>query len=114
LGREATITLRLVRGGEEETVARLAALSERPVPAAPVLVAEVDGQAVAAQSLSGGEPLGDPFRNTIELKALLALRARQLDDEAWADGPASGPRRGLLARLDYGLEVPRPLVEPRQ
>lgn len=114
LGRETTITLRLVRDGEEAVLARLAALSERPIPAGPALVAEVDSQVLAAQSLAGGEPLGDPFRNTIEVKALLALRAAQLDSAAWADGQASGPGRGLLARLDYGLEVPRPLVEPRQ
>ena len=93
---------------------QLAGLSERPVPAGPLLVADVDGHVLAALPLSGGEPFGDPFRNTIEAKALLSLRAAQLDDGARARGLAFGGGPGRRARLDHCLEVPRPLVEPRQ
>lgn len=72
------IALRLCRVGDELALVRLAALSERPVPAGDFVVAEVDGRIVAALPLSGGEPLRDPFVRTAHLLRLLELRAAQI------------------------------------
>jgi hypothetical protein len=55
-------------------------LAERDSGAAltePVLVAEVDGRALAAVSLADRRVLADPFEHTDELRSLLALRAAQ-------------------------------------
>jgi hypothetical protein len=43
-----------------------------------VLVAEVDGQALAAISLADGAVIADPFHLTGDLVALLRVRAAQL------------------------------------
>jgi hypothetical protein len=44
------------------------------------VVAEVDGEIVAALPLSGGSVVADPFRRTAHLVPLLQLRARQVSD----------------------------------
>lgn len=51
--------------------------SQRPLAGA-VLVAEVEGQLLAAVSLAEGRVVADPFSRTEELRALLELRAAQL------------------------------------
>ena len=51
----------------------------RPVPRGRVVLAEVDGDIVAALPLGGGAALTDPFRPTAHLLPLLRLRAAQLD-----------------------------------
>lgn len=86
----AAITLRLADPGEEPAIDRLAELSGRSRLSGPYLVADVDGHLCAALPLSGGEPVADPFRPLMELKALLSLRVAQLDasDVAWG-GEAS-------------------------
>ena len=58
-------------------LARLAALdSRRPLPTAgPVLVAERDGQILAALSPADGRAIADPFSPTADLVALLRLHA---------------------------------------
>jgi len=56
----------------------LAELDSRPVPAGPVLIAEVDGRLQAALGLGGGEPIADPWRRTADLVELLRVRAAQL------------------------------------
>jgi hypothetical protein len=55
-------------------------------------VAEVDGELVAAVSLTGDEAVANPFRHTADLVAMLEMRAAQL---------AAPPvvRRSLRARL---------------
>jgi hypothetical protein len=72
------IALRLATSRDDADLARLAELSERPTTPGAWVIAEIDGAVRAAVPLSGGEPLGDPFRPTAELLALLSLRARQL------------------------------------
>ena len=79
LGAAATITLRLAGPGERAAVERLAELSSRVAPSGRYLVAEVDGDLWAALPLSGGEPVADPFLPALEVKALLLLRAAQLE-----------------------------------
>ncbi len=69
------VTLRLADKDDEAAIARLAQLESRPVPAAPLLVAERAGRIDAAVSLSAGEVLADPFRRTAELVELLRCHA---------------------------------------
>lgn len=57
---------------------RLAELDAGPAPALPALVAEVDGELVAALPLAGGPPVADPFRAAGDFVRLLELRAEQL------------------------------------
>jgi hypothetical protein len=60
-------------------------LSGRETTSGRYLVADVDGEPWAALPVSGGDPLSDPFRPAMELKALLSQRAAQLDasDATW-------------------------------
>jgi hypothetical protein len=68
----AEVTIRIAREADGPAVHRLAQLDSRPVPEGDVLVAEVSGELRAALPLGGGEPIGDPFRPTAALTALLA------------------------------------------
>nr|MDQ4041999.1 hypothetical protein [Actinomycetota bacterium] len=70
-----SVTIRRSRPSDEARLRRVAALDSRPAPAGPALVAEVDGEIVAAVPLDGGPPVADPFRPTADLVALLELRA---------------------------------------
>lgn len=72
------IVIRRSRAGDHSAVARLARLDSKPVPAGPLLVAEVDGELEAALPVLGGPAVANPFRPTAHLVSLLALRARQL------------------------------------
>ena len=94
------IVIRLSRPDDEPALVRLAALDSRPVPAAPILLAEADGEVRAALSLSEGTEIADPFHRTAALAALLRTRADQLRGElrptsAW-----------------YRVRLPRPLRNP--
>jgi hypothetical protein len=79
LAAAASITVRLADRGDQAAIERLAELSDRLAPSGRYLVADVDGQLWAALPLSGGETLADPFLPAQEVKALLSLRAAQLD-----------------------------------
>lgn len=94
-----TVTVRLAEAGDSASLARLAALDSAASLEGPTLVAEVDGELLAALPVHGGAPIADPFSHTTELVEMLRLRAGQLR----GDRPAHGlrvlrPRRvaGLL------------------
>jgi hypothetical protein len=72
------ISIRRGTAHDAEQLDRLVQLTERPQPASPLLVAEVDGEIVAATSLDDAAELRNPFRVTSDLVALLRLRAEQL------------------------------------
>ena len=76
------IELRQVRAGDTEGVRRLAELDSAPALAAPVLVAVINGEPVAAVSLSDQRIVANPFVETRELVALLRLRAEHLSPDA--------------------------------
>jgi hypothetical protein len=83
---ESDIVIRRV-SGDSPAVARLAALDAARPAKGDHLVAEVDGDAVAAMPLGGGRAVSDPFRPTAAVVELLSARAAQLH-------PAAGaPRR---------------------
>ena len=88
---------------------RLAALDDAPVPNAgsDVLIAEVDGQPVAAYA--SGRAIADPFRRTASLVELLRLRARQLATAAEADSPRPQGRR--LKLRSHAPVAPQPLPQ---
>jgi hypothetical protein len=73
-----TITIRPVHHGDEEAVARLAELEERPVPSGALLVAEVDGSVEAAIGLDGCQTVANPFSASTAAVTLLHVRAVQL------------------------------------
>jgi hypothetical protein len=69
------ISIRAATTNDGRTLTRLAALDSAEVPAGPILVAEVDGEAQAALSLRDGRVVADPFERTAELVSLLRVRA---------------------------------------
>jgi hypothetical protein len=72
------IVLRRTRARDHAAVRRIAQLDSAKEPSSPSLVAEVDGEIVAAAPIDGGHPVADPFRPTAEVVVLLERRARQL------------------------------------
>jgi hypothetical protein len=73
------VMVRRSRNTDRAALARLAALDSRQPPAGPCLVAERNGQLVAAAALDAAtEPISDPFQPTADVRELLALRARQI------------------------------------
>jgi hypothetical protein len=72
------ILIRPAERADGDAIDRLARLTDRRVPDASLLVAEVDGSVIAAAPLDGGTPLTDPFLVTIDVTELLALRTAQL------------------------------------
>jgi hypothetical protein len=76
-GSSHHIAIRLASEADNDTLLRLAALDSAPPPHGPVLVADIDGEIVAAHQLDRHRSIADPFRPTAELRELLELRARQ-------------------------------------
>jgi hypothetical protein len=91
-----SVLLRAARGSDGPALERLAALDSSVVPAGDLLVAEAEGELVAALSRRDGERIADPFRRTAGVVALLELRA--------AGARAGRSRAGLAERL--GLRAP--------
>jgi hypothetical protein len=72
------ITVRRFAERDIDSVRLLAALDSKPMPTGGVLVAEQDGEVVAALPLDSGQALADPFKPTAHLVALLKVRAAQI------------------------------------
>jgi hypothetical protein len=72
------VTIRFASRADAQRLERLAAIDSGPVPTGPTLVAEVDGELVAALPVGHGRGLADPFRPSVELIRLLELREAQL------------------------------------
>src|SRR3954452_15564190 len=91
------ISIRLATDADNPTLLRLAALDSAPVPHGPVLVADLDGEIVAARSIERERrSIADPFRPTAEARELLELRARQA--ACPERPPRNFPRRRHLPR----------------
>ena len=97
-GDNERVTVRALRARDIEPLRVLAALDSRHLPKGPVLVAEQDGELVAALPLDGGRAIADPFRPTSDVVALLELRARQI-----APHSRHGVREALAERLRGSL-----------
>lgn len=63
----------LAEGADGESLRQLAALSRGPMPQGPVLLAEVDGEPVAAIGIFDGRPVADPARSTFAQRRRLQL-----------------------------------------
>jgi hypothetical protein len=72
------VQLRLCTVEDDDALAELAVLAERPLPYGRLVLALVNGHIVAALPLIGGEPITDPFKRTAHIVPLLELRAKQL------------------------------------
>ena len=72
------ITVRTATAADLSSLNRLAALDSASPPRGPTLVAEADSRMLAALPLGSGRPIADPFEPTVEIVALLQLRAEQL------------------------------------
>jgi hypothetical protein len=88
----------------------LAELDSRPIPAGPVLVAELDGRLQAALGLKAGEAIANPFRHTAHLVELLRVRAAQL---AGRPAPAT-TTLSALERRSADLRSAKPLAALRR
>ena len=74
---DAALTIRLA-SSREAAIERLAELDGRALAAGPSLVAEVDGQPIAAVALVDASAVADPMRPSAPFVELLRVRARQL------------------------------------
>jgi hypothetical protein len=88
-----TLALRVAGADEAPVVRRLAALDDSPPLDGEVLLALVDGEAVAAVSLDDGRVVANPFLPTADTVTLLSLRASQLTR------PPASPQRARIPRL---------------
>jgi len=93
----AEIGIRILTHDDRERLARLAERDSAEIPAAPVLGATLNGELVAALSLSDGEALADPFVRTDDVRALLSDRAAQVKGN-WRNGLRSRLGRRRRAR----------------
>ncbi|HUE27792.1 MAG TPA: hypothetical protein VMP89_13535 [Solirubrobacteraceae bacterium] len=94
-----TVTIRPAYPDDEAAIRRLAALDSAAVPPAPFLLAEVDGEILAAASLGSGRVVADPFHPTLQLVAMLRAYAAGGAPEG---RPQRGERRYRSGRLALG------------
>jgi len=97
--RNSTLALRLSYPDDAPAIRRLAALDVAPPLAGQVLIAFVDGEPVAATSLSDGRSIANPFLPTADVVALLSLRARQLRRRDTPRIPAAARHPWRVPRL---------------
>jgi hypothetical protein len=76
-GTTSHIAIRLATEADSSHLIQLAALDSAVAPRGPVLVADLDGDIVAAHSLTRHRSIADPFRRTAHARELLELRASQ-------------------------------------
>lgn len=93
--QNSTIELRPAHPDEADVVRWLAQLDDAPMLAGEVLLALVDGQAVAALSLWDGRVVANPFVPTEDAVALLRLRALHVSRRPLARRGAGKGRWGL-------------------
>lgn len=90
----APITIRRATPADADVLTRLAGLdSARPLTGH-VLLAEVEGRAVAAIAVADGRVIADPFERTTVAVAMLRIRAHHLAAERHG-----GRRRRTVRRL---------------
>ena len=92
----ADVVIRFARPRDAGAIRDLEALDSRRLADGPRLVAELDGQIVAAISVADGVVAADPFVCTVNATTLLRVRARQL---RIAGTPRPAPRLTLIERL---------------
>lgn len=76
------LLIRTATSGDKGRLRRLALLDSACVPGGPLLVAEQNGELVAALPLRGGSAIADPFVRSADVVGLLELRRAQLQPAA--------------------------------
>lgn len=76
------IVIRADRPDDAAAVEIVRQRDTRPLPEGPLVLAEVDGEIVAARSLTTGEVIADAFRPTAHLVTMLEMWAGRLRPEA--------------------------------
>lgn len=89
-----TIVLRMAHEQESHVVRALAELDDARALDGPVLLALIDGQAVAALSLRDGRVVANPFVLTEKAVSLLRLAAGHREDETRRRRRRAGLRLG--------------------
>jgi hypothetical protein len=82
------LTIRSATTADTAALVRLAALDSRPVPAAPVFVAELGDRLIAAVSARDGATVADPFTRSADAVEIVRRRVQQV-------AGAPRPRRRL-------------------
>lgn len=101
------VTIRAAGCEDAPVLRRLAALDSAPVPVLPALLLEEGTEPRAAVSLADGAVVADPFHRTLELVALLELRAEHVRPPP-SGAPGGGAResrrrgRAALSPLAFG------------
>jgi len=80
------VVLRRAQRQDANALDRLAALDGVRRPAGELMLAEVDGEILAAVPVAGGRAIADPFRPTADLVDLLRARTRLLAGRAEVGG----------------------------
>jgi hypothetical protein len=92
----ASLTIRHAIASDEADLTRVAALDSSRVPSGELLVAELDGDLVAALSIDTGAAIADPFEHTAAIVDSLRAQVRA----SRASRPAILP--GHLGRALFG------------
>ncbi len=108
----ASVTIRAARDDDEPGLVRVAQLDSRSLPAGRLLVAEVDGELVAAVSLDDGASVANPYRPTAAIVRLLELRAQQPRSPGAIRRAARTVRWKTFARRDLVDAVPAGTATP--
>jgi hypothetical protein len=96
------VTIRTAGAQDALALGRLAQLDGRLYGGAAALVAEVEGELIAALPLDGSPAIADPFRRTAQLVAMLELRRGQIDTALELSGPrVSRALRAVRRRRRY-------------
>jgi hypothetical protein len=92
---DRSLTIRLATNEDTLALKRLAEVDSTVPLKGDVLMAELDGRALAALSLQTGEVTANPFKRTAALVAQLRMRRYQI----MRQGGDVAPARSLLRRL---------------
>ena len=92
----ASLTIRHAIAADEADITRLATLDSSRVPSGELLVAELDGNLVAAVSIDTGAAIADPFEHTAAIVDSMRAQIRKTR----APRPAILP--GHLGRALFG------------
>ena len=106
----ASVSIRWTDSDPEGLLAAVAARDSQRLSDGPWLVAEVEGETLAVLSLDTGSFVADPFSRTVELRALLELRAGQARGRVSRRRPSVDFLAHSLHRL---VERPRRIRDPR-
>jgi hypothetical protein len=92
-----SLTVRVADPADAVTLEQLAELDSVQPLSGRVLLAEVEGRAVAALSVDDGSAAADPFVPSADAVSVLRMRAGQLRSRAGARGGRVATRRAAAA-----------------